>query len=70
VSWWFTLPPFLSLDQDVTLESGAGLNQGDQVGASDRAPVLLGGLDQLIHHGEGRGWAAGAASEETEVTAP
>src|SRR6266516_2176783 len=39
-----------SFDQLAGLEAGAGSDQGDQVGAVDRAPAALGGLQQLEHH--------------------
>lgn len=48
-----------SLEQDAGLESSAGTDQGHRVGAGDRAPAGLGGLDQLERHGQGRGRAAG-----------
>jgi hypothetical protein len=44
-----------SLDELAGLERGAGPDERDQVRAVDRAPAVLGGLDQLERHGQPRG---------------
>ncbi|MFD7732212.1 hypothetical protein ACFV6F_17710 [Kitasatospora phosalacinea] len=33
------------------------------MGSGGRAPAVLGGLDELEHHGQGSGWAAGGAGD-------
>ena len=41
-----------SFDEFAAFERGAGADEGDQVGAVDRAPAVLGGLDQFERHGQ------------------
>lgn len=40
-----------------------GTDQRNRLGAGDRAPACLGGLDELECHREGRGWAARATGD-------
>src|ERR671933_3066261 len=47
-----------SFDQLAVDEGGAGADQGDQVGCVDRAPAVLGGLDEFERHGQPGGAAA------------
>ena len=44
-----------SFDEFAALEGGAGADEGDQVRAVDRAPAVLGGLDELERHRQSRG---------------
>ena len=60
---WRSCCRLAALNQDAVLEPRAGADQGDQVGSGDRAPPVLGGLDELEHHGEGGGRASGAAGD-------
>jgi hypothetical protein len=41
-----------SFDELAVDEGGAGTDERDQVGAFDRTPAVLGGLDELERHGQ------------------
>lgn len=43
----------LSLDEDAVFELRRSADQGDEVGAGDRAPASLGGFDEFEHHRQG-----------------
>ena len=44
-----------SFDELAGLEAGAGPDERDEVRGVDRAPAVLGGLDELECHGQSRG---------------
>jgi hypothetical protein len=49
----------LPLYQFAAFESGAGADEGDEVGCADRAPPGLGGFDELNQDGQTGGFRAG-----------
>ena len=44
-----------SFDELAGLEAGAGPDERNEVWTVDRAPAVLGGLDELERHGQSRG---------------
>lgn len=48
----------VSFDQHALVEGRAGSDEGDQVGCVDRAPAALGGLNELVGHGDSGGAGA------------
>ena len=44
-----------SFDELAGLERGAGPDERNEVRGVDRAPAVLGGLDELERHGQSRG---------------
>jgi hypothetical protein len=56
-----------SLDELVAVEGGAGADEGNEVGCVDRAPTVLGGLEELEGHSQASGLRAGAAGELAAV---
>jgi hypothetical protein len=60
-----------AFDQSAVLEACARAHEWHDLGAGDRAPAVLGRLDQLEHHRQGRGRAPAyeAAPERIQVAA-
>jgi hypothetical protein len=65
--WAFGLCAF---DELAAFEAGAGAHQGDEVGCVDRAPPVLGGLDELERHRKAGGLGAGPLGDLRVFTQP
>jgi hypothetical protein len=59
---------FGSFDEFSVLESGSVADESDEVGCVDRAPVVLGGFDELACHREAGGAGAGCAGDLRAVS--